>query len=219
MKLETRIFTKFDRITLFSKNEAAKVKKIYKNKVFQIDESVNNVVNKFSFSKFNNKVLFIGNLNYLPNLLACKDFINNILPKLKKRIPKIKFCIIGSISNLNNFFLKKPNVEILGTKKNLSKYIKNSFCGLANLQIATGVQGKVLTYMSYGLPVICSKKVAENFGINVLTYSKNSDLIEKIISLKESKTKSNVLSKKSFKYSKSLIWKKINKKYFQILKF
>ena len=77
--------------------------------------------------------------------------------------------------------------EILGPKKNLSNYVRNSFCGLANLQIATGIQGKVLTYMSYGLPVVCSKRVAQNFGNNVLEYKKNSDLIEKLISLKKDK--------------------------------
>ena len=87
-RLEAKIFTNFDRIILFSKKEAEKIKKIYKNKVFQIDESVERVVKKFSYSKLNNKILFIGNLNYLPNLLACKDFIYNVLPKLKKKIPK-----------------------------------------------------------------------------------------------------------------------------------
>ena len=44
--------------------------------------------------------------------------------------------------------------------------------GLANLNIATGMQGKVLTYMSHGMPVICSEKVAENFEKNVLKYKK-----------------------------------------------
>ena len=42
--------------------------------------------------------------------------------------------------------------------------MKNTICGIANLEIATGVQGKILTYMSFGLPVICSNKVAKNFG-------------------------------------------------------
>ena len=115
--------------------------------------------NKFSFSKKNNRILFIGNLNYLPNFLACRDFIKNILPKLKKVIPDIKFTIIGNINKINKLFIsRKANVEILSFKKNLNSFIKDALCGLANLKIATGVQGKVLTYMSNGLPVICPKK-------------------------------------------------------------
>ena len=98
-------------------------------------------------------------------------------------------------------------------------FVKNSLCGLANLKIATGVQGKVLTYMSHGLPVICSSNVAKNFGTSVLTYKENSDLINKLISLKNSKVKSNLYSKKSIKFSKNFYWKKVSLKYFKLLKF
>ena len=126
----------------------------------------------------------------MPNLLACKDFIKNVFPKLKAIWPEVKFCIIGDISKFSSLFLlKKKDIEVLGQKKNISVYVKNSLCGLANLKIATGVQGKVLTYMSHGLPVICSSNVAKNFGTSVLTYKENSDLINKLISLKNSKVK------------------------------
>ena len=59
---------------------------------------------------------------------------------------------------------------------------------LANLKIATGIQVKVLTYMSHGLPVICTKKVAENFKEKVLIFNSKSDF-NKITLLKENKNK------------------------------
>ena len=218
-KIEEKILFNFDKIILFSKTEKKLINKKFKNKIYQIDESIEIVNNYYSFSKKNFKVLFIGNLNYLPNLLACKNFIKNILPKLKQEIPNIRFCVIGNINKINRFFLpKNSSVEILGIRKDLSKYIKNSICGLANLEIATGVQGKVLTYMSHGLPVVCSKKVAKNFGSSIIFYNKNNDLIEKLIYLKENKSKSNKFSKNSLKFSKKLLWKKIGLKYFKLLK-
>ena len=61
-----------------------KINKKFKGKIFQIDESVGSVIKKFLFSKKNNKILFVGNLNYLPNFLACEKFINNTLYNLKK---------------------------------------------------------------------------------------------------------------------------------------
>ena len=217
---ENKIFSKFDRITLFAKKEADKIKKKFKKKIFQIDESVEYVSKKFLFSKKNNKILFIGNLDYLPNFIACRNFIKHIMPNLKKNLPDVKFSIIGNIGNINRFLLpKNSNVELLGVKKDLSKYLKNSFCGLANLDIATGVQGKVLTYMSFGLPVICSNKVAENFGSSVLNYNKQSDLVSGIISLKKNKTKSEKFSNRSIKFAKKLIWKKVSLKYLKLLSF
>ena len=218
--VEAKIFDEYDRVTLFSKKEAGKINKKFKEKVFQIDESVENVNNKFSFSEKNNRILFIGNLNYLPNFLACKDFIKNILPKLKKVIPDIKFTIIGNINKINKLLIsRKTNIEILGPKKNLNLFVKDALCGLANLRVATGVQGKVLTYMSNGLPVICSKKVSENFGNNVIIFKDNQELIKKVIDLKNNRSKSILFSKKSLKFSKKLNWKKVGLKYIKLFNF
>ena len=90
---------------------------------------------------------------------------------------------------------------------------------MANLEIATGVQGKVLTYMSYGLPVICSKKVSSNFKNNVINYNNNSELIKKIVDLKKNEKLSNMLSKKSLEFVKKLTENKIRLEYLKIVSF
>ena len=219
-RIENQIFENFDKIFLFSKKEIEKVNKKFKDKIFKIEESVEKISKKFFFSKKNFRILFVGNLNYLPNLLACRDFITQIFPKIKPDLPKVKFTVIGSVSKFKkNLLSKLPDVEIIGSKKDLSKYIKNSICGLANLKIATGMQGKVLTYMSYGLPVISSEKVSQNFGLSVLSFKNNSDLIKKINDLKKNKVLSNRLSKKSLQLSKQLIWSKVSRKYYKLLDF
>lgn len=217
-KTERKIFSNFDKVTLFSKNEARKINLRIKGKIYQVDECIDIVKNKYKFSKDNFRILFIGNLNYLPNFLACKDFIKNDLPFLKKKIPQIRFSIIGNVTKLKKFLLSgKPEVEVLGFKKDISKYIKNTICGLANLKIATGVQVKVLTYMSFGLPVVCSKKVSKNFGGSVLSFHNNKELHKVIYELKSKKIKSNKFSQKSLKLSKSLNWKKIRRKYLELI--
>ena len=125
--------------------------------------------------------MFIGNLKYLPNILAVKSFVNSVLPKLKNEVKDIKFEIIGEINRLDKFILSlNKNVKCWGLQKNLDKFVKGSFCGLANLKIASGVQGKILSYMSYGLPVICSSKVASNFNKYVIKYIDDFELIDKI---------------------------------------
>tara|TARA_B100001248_G_scaffold250103_1_gene223859 strand:- start:25 stop:1164 length:1140 start_codon:yes stop_codon:yes gene_type:complete len=218
-RFEKEIFNKFDKVILFSQNEVEKIDAKFKDKIFLIGESVERVKNYYSFSKKNYRILFVGNLKYLPNFLACRNFIRNIMPKLKKKITNFKFCIIGDISQTRKKLLSSnSNVEILGTIKNLKNYIKTSFCGLANLEIATGVQGKVFTYMSHGLPVICSNKVSKNFGKNVLSYAKDNEIIEKIISLKTNKSKSNNFSRKSLKFVKNLTWKQVSKNYLKLIK-
>ena len=86
------------------------------------------------------------------------------MPFINKIYPNIEFHIIGEISKIDKFFLKqKLNVKILNKVKNLEPYLNKTICGIANLKIATGIQTKLLTYMSYGIPSVCSQQVAENF--------------------------------------------------------
>ena len=219
-KAEDKLFSTFNRIILFSKNEVKSIKKKFKNKVFYIPETIEKINKKYFFSKKNYKILFIGNLGYLPNILACKDFVKNILPKILKINSNIKFYIIGNIKIFDRLlFSFDKNVKILGTQKKLDKYIKNSICGLSNLKIATGVQGKILTYMSFGLPVLSSERTASNFNDDVLSYRNNEDLIKKILKFKKEKKLCNKYSKKSNKCIKKFLWKKIRREYLKVTKF
>jgi hypothetical protein len=219
-KAEDKLFSTFNRIILFSKNEVRSIKKKFKNKVFYIPETIEKINKKYFFSKKNYKILFIGNLGYLPNILACKDFVKNILPNVLKINSNIKFYIIGNIKTFDRLlFSFDKNVKVLGTQKKLGKYIKNSICGLSNLKIATGVQGKILTYMSFGLPVLSSERTASNFNDDVLSYRNNEDLIKKILKFKKEKKLCNKYSKKSNKCIKKFLWKKIRREYLKVTKF
>ena len=217
-RVENRIFQSFNKIILFSKDEIKKINKIFRKKIYNVNISIKSVQKKFTYSLKNNKILFIGNLSYLPNLLAVKDFINNSFFLIKKEIPDVKFLIIGDVSKLNKFFFSfKKDVIFLGQQNNIKKFIKNSICGLANIKIATGVQGKVLTYMSYGLPVVCSKKVASNFKKNTINYNNNNDLVKKIVNLKNNKKLSRKFSNKSLKFLKEFSEEKVCSKYLKIV--
>ena len=110
-------------------------------------------------------------------------------------------------------------VKCLGPQKNLDKFMKGTFCALANIEVATGIQTKVLTYMSYGLPIICSSVIASNFKKSVLSYKSDKDLIEKIYNLKNNRNLSNKISKKSLNFIKKHYWKKVDKEYLKIIKF
>ncbi len=153
----------------------------------------------------------------MPNILAVKSFVKEILPTLKGKIPNIKFEVIGEISIFNRFLLShNKSVKCWGSQKNLDKFIKGSICGLANLKIATGIQGKILTYMSYGLPVICSDKAARNFNKNVISFNENFKLINIISKLQNDRKLSNQISKKSIKFVENFSWKKISRQYLKI---
>tara|TARA_B100001059_G_C17787779_1_gene558214 strand:+ start:405 stop:1538 length:1134 start_codon:yes stop_codon:yes gene_type:complete len=217
--IEKKIFLNFDKIILFSKNEIKEIDRSFRKKLIHINISVEKIKKKYTFSKNNKKILFVGNLKYLPNILAVKNFIKCVMPKLKKNVTDVKFEVVGEINIFERFFLSfNKDVKFWGQQKNIEKFIKGSICGIANLGIATGVQGKILSYMSYGLPVICSKKTSHNFNKNVITYNNDDDLVVKINKLKNDQKLSNQISKKSLSFIKKFTWQKIKKDYLKIIK-
>ena len=216
--IEKKIFKDFDKIILFSKKEIQEINKLFGKKIIHINVSIDRIKKKYIYSKNNKKILFIGNLKYLPNILAVRDFIKNVLPKLKKNLLDVRFEIVGEVNSFYKFILSfNKDVKCWGQQKNIDKFIKGSICGLANLDIATGMQGKVLSYMSYGLPTICSKKTSHNFEKKVLSYSDNNDLAVKINKLKNDKKLGNQYSKNSIRFVNKFLWKKVQKEYLKII--
>ena len=80
-------------------------------------------------------------------------------------------------------------MKVFGKINNLDPYLDNVICGLANLEISSGIQTKLLTYMSYGIPSISSKQVMENFDLikskKITFYKNKKELIALILKLKK----------------------------------
>ena len=221
-RYEEKISGKFHNIVFVSNKDALEAKKKISPKKISIIGSADNFVSKlFKYKKINNKIIFIGNINYIPNKLACYYFAKNILKKINLKYPKIKFHVIGNIGYLDKLFLcKYRNVVIHGKVNNLRNVIKNSICGLCNVKISTGFQYKTLTYMSYGIPAILSVNAFVNtkFKKNreVLVFRNNEELIKNIYYLKNNKAKASQLSINSQKiiknkYNRNKVLLKYNK--------
>ena len=221
-RYEEKISDKFHNIVFVSNKDALEAKKKISKKKISVIGSADNFISKlFKYKKNNNKIIFIGNINYIPNKLACYYFAKNILKKINLKYPKIKFHVIGNIRYLDKLFLGKyKNVVIHGKVNNLRNVLKNSICGLCNVKISTGFQYKTLTYMSYGIPVILSANAFVNtkFKKNkeVLVFKNDEELIKNIYYLKNNKTKANQLSINSQKiikkkYNGNKVFLKYNK--------
>ena len=215
-KFENYCLKTADITLLFSKREIGLLKDFKKNKIVQINFGIDKIKNLYKHNKNNYKIIFIGNIKYTPNRQACLHFIKNVFPKLKSKFSNIEFHVFGEVRDIDkDFFLRAEGVKFYGKVKNLEPYLSKVICGLANLNISTGIQTKLLTYMSYGIPSVSSKKVLENFdkisSHKMVFYKSSSDLINLIIKFKENKFFSNQYSKRSLSEIKKFKWEKVLK--------
>ncbi len=220
-KYEKKIQHFFDHVVLVSQKDVQSF--LVKKKIKVIPNGTNNSKKIFKFNKKNNDVVFIGNINYLPNKIACYEFIKIIMPKLKERGLHINFKIIGKTSLFLKFLLSRfENVEVFSQVKSTEKFCKGAFCGICNINIAAGVQNKILEYMRIGLPTITSERCfnAAHFKKNkdILVYKNQKELINHIIKLKTNKNLSNKISSGCYKKIKNkFTWEKSLREYSKLI--
>ena len=222
-KYENAICKKFDKIILISKNDLYEEKNVkFKNKISIVPSGISSNKRIYKFSVNNYKIIFLGNIKYYPNKIACYNFAKNIMPIISKNFKNIEFHIIGKINLIDRFLLGLNNkIKIHGPIINIEKIIKNSICGINNVNITTGFQTKTLNYMSYGLPTVALKKARNNeFNNNkeIIYFKNNYEFIKKIIKVKNDKKFSETISKICHsKINKNYSWSKRLYKYQKFL--
>ena len=111
------------------------------------------------------KFVFVGVMNYPPNVEALRWFAANVWPDLKKIYPHTELEIVGK--HPNNEVLNLANndgIRVTGAVPDVRSHVANADIVIAPLQIARGIQNKVLEALSMGKPVIASPKASH--GIN-----------------------------------------------------
>lgn len=105
-------------------------------------------------------LVFTGQMDYLPNVDGVVDFAHNVLPRLRQKLPNLRFLVVGRSPSMPVRALERvPGVEVTGEVEDIRPYLAQSWVFVAPLRIAQGVQSKVLEAMAMGVPVVCSSRV------------------------------------------------------------
>lgn len=99
--------------------------------------------------------LFVGTMDYLPNVDAVEHFAEDILPRIRETHPELKFLIVGRnptrrVRNLG----KKPGVVVTGTVPDVEVYLAGCAVTVAPFRIAQGIQNKLLEALAAGKPIV-----------------------------------------------------------------
>ena len=110
-------------------------------------------------------IVFTGVMSYKPNVDAAVWFARQAMPRIRAAVPNARFDIVGkSPSPAVQALGELPGVCVVGPVADTADMLRQSMIAVAPMQIAPGVQNKVLEAMACGLPVICSSAAAS--GIN-----------------------------------------------------
>ena len=110
-------------------------------------------------------VVFIGQMDYRPNVDAVAYFAKDLLPRIQKSHPSLKFVIVGRDPTMRVRRLAKlPGVTVTGAVTEVESYLARSVAVVAPFRIAQGIQNKMLEALAMGKPIVSTRGPAMAIG-------------------------------------------------------
>lgn len=110
-------------------------------------------------------ISFTGAMDYWANVDAVLWFVEHVWPLVLAKQPDAIFCIVGGNPSKEVIALaKNKGVEVTGRVHDVRPFIAKAHCVVAPLQIARGIQNKVLEAMSLNKAIVLTSMAME--GIN-----------------------------------------------------
>jgi polysaccharide biosynthesis protein PslH len=113
----------------------------------------------------NHAVVFTGRMDYWPNVDAVVWFAHNVMPKLRQSLPDAQFYIVGGAPNAQvQALANQPGVIVTGRVPDVQPFLQHGLAAVAPMQIARGIQNKVLEALAMAKPTIVSQEALT--GVN-----------------------------------------------------
>lgn len=134
-------------------------------------------------------LVFLGRMDYPPNVDAALFFAREVLPKIRSRRPGVRFSIVGANPHPKVKALAwEEGVEVTGFVPDIRPHLAQAAVFVAPLRWASGMQNKVLEAMAVGVPVVTTPKVLAGFegmepGRHLMVADTSEGLAEAVLNL------------------------------------
>ena len=127
-------------------------------------------VENFSFSEFTEKekiIVFVGNYLHYPNVDAVLYFYREIWPRVRSRLPDVRFIIVGQapppqIQNLS----KDEAITVTGKVDDVRSFLRKGRIFICPVRLGGGFRGKILEAMAIGRPVVSTSLGAQGVPVH-----------------------------------------------------
>jgi sugar transferase (PEP-CTERM/EpsH1 system associated) len=120
--------------------------------------------------------VFVGALDYRPNVEGIRWFCRSVWPGIVRVRPGVRLSIVGRNPTVDVLRLATiPGVDVVGSVPDVRPHLAGAAIVIVPLQLARGVQNKVLEAMAMGKPVLASRQAIDGLrvesGAHLLTAS------------------------------------------------
>ena len=133
-------------------------------------------------------LVFTGAMDYDVNIDGVCWFVDKIWPRIVQRGPEVQFYIVGSKPTPDIISLgKKTNIVVTGYVDDIREFYTKATICIAPLQIARGIQNKILEALAMSKAVVCTDNAFEGInaeaGEDLLVLNKPEDFADGVVAL------------------------------------
>ncbi|MBL8308069.1 MAG: TIGR03087 family PEP-CTERM/XrtA system glycosyltransferase [Rubrivivax sp.] len=144
-------------------------------------------------------VVFMGAMDYWPNVDAVTWFAAEALPQLRQRWPTLRFHIVGRSPAPAVQALQSDAVNVTGTVPDVRAYVQHAAVVVAPLRLARGIQNKVLEAMAMARPVVaatsCVASMDVTAGEHALAAETAADYAREVAALIENRERAAAIGR------------------------
>jgi sugar transferase (PEP-CTERM/EpsH1 system associated) len=113
-------------------------------------------------------LVFVGSMDWLPNIDGASWFVNEILPLIRRRIPHCSLVIAGRRPTRRVLDLARdhPGITVTGTVDDIRPYLWGSSAAVVPLRIGGGTRLKIFEAMAAGIPIVSTSVGAEGLPLS-----------------------------------------------------
>lgn len=138
-------------------------------------------------------LVFLGKMNYFPNVDAVIHFARNVFPLVRQKA-SVKFYIVGTSPTKDVLRLRNMEcINVTGFVSDPYEYLERAKVVVSPIRFSAGIQNKVIEAMALGKPVVTTTKVSRGIegenGIHFIIADEDKEMATRIIELLANKSK------------------------------
>lgn len=113
-------------------------------------------------------LVFVGSMDWLPNVDGIEYFIHGVMPLIRRRRPDVSLTIVGRNppKNILELAERYPNITVTGTVPDVRPYLWSGAVSIVPLRIGGGTRLKIYESMAARIPVVSTTIGAEGLDVD-----------------------------------------------------